>query len=65
MALKGLPMGSVGLITDADEVGSEFFDGIGSCARLYCLGIMCNEKGLLCLDDDNAFSSLEFVTRRS
>jgi len=46
------------LITHSNQVSAEFLDRVGCGAGLYCLGVMCDEEGLFCLDDHDAFSAL-------
>lgn len=50
-------------VTYRDEVVTEFLDRVRSRARLYRRGVVCHEKSLLCLDDDDAFSSLQQVLK--
>ena len=40
-------------VAHSDQIVTQLLDGIGGSARLNGFGIVCNEKGLFCLDDDD------------
>lgn len=47
-----------GSVTHPDEVVAEFLHRISRRAGLYVCRIVCHKESLLCLHDDDTFSSL-------
>ena len=41
-------------IAHSNQIVTQLLDSIGGGARLNGFGVVCNEKGLFCLDDDDA-----------
>lgn len=41
-------------VAHSNQIVTQLLDSIGGGARLNGFGVVCNEKGLFCLDDDDA-----------
>lgn len=51
--------GKVPLVANADKVCAQLLNGVGGTAGLHGLRVVCDEKRLLGLDDDDALLALQ------